>query len=222
MIKMASRRKATTLVASVAVIVSVLAIGLIAFSYSGKKTAKIENNSSPIAIATSSRTSTPVASATGQVAGEQSYVVQSGDTLFAISAKYNVKLDILAAYNNLSDPYPIKIGQVIKIPPLDGSYKGNGTKTFNQDLDQLKQIQTSVDEGHQPWRLDPVQTAQAEVPTTFSITNYDEFKLISKDLQKGEAKINVVHDKITYEILMVQPIRKGDSGIWATKQVTKK
>src|SRR3989338_6603732 len=97
MIKMANRRKATTLIASIAVIISVLAIGFIAFSYSGKKVAKTETNSTPTISPTSMLSSTPVASATGQVAGEQSYVVQPGDTLFAISKKYNVKLDVLAA-----------------------------------------------------------------------------------------------------------------------------
>ena len=223
MIKLVNRKKTSVLFGSLIVIVLVLITGFIVFGYSNKKNSKktaTEGNSASL----ESITKTPQASATGQVAGEQVYVVKSGDTLFSISVKYNVKLDVLAAYNGLVDPYPIQVGQTIKIPPLDGSYSASNPKekNYNLDLDQLKQVQASVDDGRQPWRLDPVQTAQAEVPPTFNITATDDYQLESNDIQKGQAIVIVTHDKIKYEILLVQPIRKGNSGIWATQKVTKK
>ena len=44
------------------------------------------------------------------------YVVKSGDTLSKIAAKYNTTYQELAAYNNISNPSLIYVGQKIKIP----------------------------------------------------------------------------------------------------------
>lgn len=45
-----------------------------------------------------------------------SYTVKDGDTLFNISQKYNVKWDLIAQFNNLSEPYVLHKGDVVKIP----------------------------------------------------------------------------------------------------------
>lgn len=51
------------------------------------------------------------------------YTVKRGDTLSAIAAKYNTSAAVLAAYNGISNPNRIHVGQKIKIPgklkPLD-------------------------------------------------------------------------------------------------------
>ena len=46
------------------------------------------------------------------------YVVKSGDTLSKIAAKYGTTYQKLAAYNNISNPSLIRVGQVIKIPGI--------------------------------------------------------------------------------------------------------
>ena len=46
---------------------------------------------------------------------DNTYIVQSGDTLYSISIKYNVSVDDLKNYNNLTSN-TLSIGQVIKIP----------------------------------------------------------------------------------------------------------
>ena len=55
-----------------------------------------------------------------QTAGDESqftaYTVKAGDTLFNISQKYNIKWDLIAQVNNLSEPYVLHSGQNIKIP----------------------------------------------------------------------------------------------------------
>lgn len=48
-----------------------------------------------------------------------SYTVQPGDTLSDIAKKYDVTAARLAAYNNISDPGRISVGQVLDIPPQD-------------------------------------------------------------------------------------------------------
>ncbi|MFR8334734.1 MAG: N-acetylmuramoyl-L-alanine amidase [Oscillospiraceae bacterium] len=44
------------------------------------------------------------------------YTVQSGDTLSGIASKYGLTYQALAAYNGLSNPNLIRVGQQIKIP----------------------------------------------------------------------------------------------------------
>lgn len=44
------------------------------------------------------------------------YVVQEGDTLYSISAKFNIDLASLVEANNLSDPNDIQVGQELTLP----------------------------------------------------------------------------------------------------------
>ena len=50
---------------------------------------------------------------------DDTYTVQSGDTLSGIAAKYSIPSDKLAAYNSLDDVNSIKEGQILKIPPQE-------------------------------------------------------------------------------------------------------
>jgi LysM repeat protein len=45
------------------------------------------------------------------------YVIQKGDTLSSIAAKFNVSAAVLAEYNHLKNPDKIKWGLKLKIPP---------------------------------------------------------------------------------------------------------
>ena len=49
------------------------------------------------------------------------YTVKAGDTLSGIAAKYGTTYQALAAYNGISNPNRINVGQVIKIPQSGGS-----------------------------------------------------------------------------------------------------
>jgi LysM repeat protein len=48
--------------------------------------------------------------------GSTTYVVQRGDTLSSIAARHGLSYPQLAAYNNISDPNRLRVGQVIRIP----------------------------------------------------------------------------------------------------------
>lgn len=61
-------------------------------------------------------TQTPAAAQEPSTATETAYTVKSGDTLSGIAAKYGTTYQILAAYNGISNPNVIRVGQVIKIP----------------------------------------------------------------------------------------------------------
>jgi len=58
--------------------------------------------------------------ATAQSAGGPVYIVQSGDTLSLIAARFNVDLNELMDANSISDPNLLSAGQELVIPGLEG------------------------------------------------------------------------------------------------------
>ena len=53
----------------------------------------------------------------GGTLGRLTYVVKAGDTLCSIARRYGKTVDALAALNGISEPYTIKVGQVLVIEP---------------------------------------------------------------------------------------------------------
>jgi LysM repeat protein len=50
------------------------------------------------------------------------YIVQPGDTLYAIAQTYNTTVDVLVSLNNLSNPSSIFPGQLLIVPKIDLDY----------------------------------------------------------------------------------------------------
>lgn len=65
---------------------------------------------------------------------ENTYTVKAGDTLSGIAAKHGTTYQVLAAYNGISDPNRISVGQVIKIP-------GNGTTAAQKPAQRTHTVQ---------------------------------------------------------------------------------
>ncbi|MCX6806930.1 MAG: LysM peptidoglycan-binding domain-containing protein [Candidatus Berkelbacteria bacterium] len=150
--------------------------------------------------------------------GIQTYQVQKGDTLFSISLKFNVSLEELQQLNNITDPNQIKYGQTIKIPKSSDSSTA-GASQLQIDLAKMKEIQALVDQGNQPWRLDPIEVTKAEAPANYELAATDSYTLKSKDDVRGEATVevkkNIGSEIKTYTVSLVQPVTKGGKGIWA-------
>src|SRR5262245_44009449 len=52
----------------------------------------------------------------------RSYTVVAGDTLFVIAQRFGVTVDEMTAYNGITDPNLLEVGQVLLIPPAaDGT-----------------------------------------------------------------------------------------------------
>ncbi|MBZ0315825.1 MAG: LysM peptidoglycan-binding domain-containing protein [Anaerolineae bacterium] len=62
------------------------------------------------------RFDTPVAVAASGGGGEQSYTVQSGDTLNVIAARFGTTAQAIMSLNGLTNPDILEVGQVLRIP----------------------------------------------------------------------------------------------------------
>jgi len=175
-------------------------------------------NTSPSPIAQTSQPKQEVKKQQTQPQKEtyKTYTVLPGDTLLGISVKLEVPMDELAKLNGITDANQIKAGQVLKIP-ISGTTAQTGQ--IQIDLAKMKEIQDLVNQGNQPWRLDPVEVVKADAPASFEFTALDTYSLKSKDDVKGEAVVEVKKEKdsksYTYEVSLIQPVDKGPKGIWA-------
>ncbi len=61
--------------------------------------------------------------------GARLHKVQPGETLFALGRKYGINPYRIAAYNGLPRNVQLKVGQVVRIPPAGGEWKGTAPAT---------------------------------------------------------------------------------------------
>lgn len=66
------------------------------------------------------------------------YTVKSGDTLSAIARKYGTTYKVLAAYNGISNPNIIRVGQKIKIPGTSASVTTKSNTEIAREVIQGK------------------------------------------------------------------------------------
>lgn len=73
----------------------------------------------------------PLRSTRAQEADGPIYIVQPGDSLYSIAARFSVSLDDLLAVNGIADPNTLAAGQQLVIPGLDGITGILDTKFIN-------------------------------------------------------------------------------------------
>ncbi len=125
-----------------------------------------------------------------------------------IAQENGLTTEELISANALSDPDKILSGQVLIIP------KSNQIN-FTVDNDKAVILQKYVDNGKYPWRLSPVETARADNAGAYDLSTTDNFTLKDKNAAGGQATVVVNKDGKNYQIRLVQPVTKGEKGIWA-------
>lgn len=86
-------------------------------------------------------------------------------------------------------------------------------------MEELKALQAQVDEGHRPGLLDPRQVAYEFLESQLKIpgSKVKEMKEISAG--KSERQLLVtLEDGKKLELVLVQPVKKGPTGIWCVKR----
>lgn len=196
----------------------------------------VVEQSSPIP-ATVSPSAIPQPSATTQIAsslpakltpGEititptETYTVVSGDTLFPIGQKHQISWQTLARVNNLSEPYTLRIGQLLVIPTISSTKQV--TVQFKPLPERITAASSTLTEATNQWRLDPLLVAQIENFTVFGLSRADDYRLTAKDDKVGSA--TVVATKVAgatishFEIKLSQPTGNGSGKLWAVTSVT--
>lgn len=67
------------------------------------------------------------------------HIIEKGDTLYALSKRYNTPIDSILKKNNLADPSKIKVGQKIIIPVENSAKDDKKTKTNSDTLSHVVQ-----------------------------------------------------------------------------------
>ncbi|MBM2820577.1 MAG: Cell wall hydrolase, SleB, partial [Candidatus Berkelbacteria bacterium] len=142
------------------------------------------------------------------------YAIQSKDTLFSIAQDNGLTLQELSEANGISDSNKIQSGHLIVIPK-------DGQVEYLVDPEQVDILQKQVDNGKLPWRLDPVQTAQADGPVIYGLSVSDKYTLQNKDTNGATATVKAESENGNIIITLVQSNIKGDKGIWVIKTVKK-
>ncbi len=97
------------------------------------------------------------------------------------------------------------------VESINNNLKGSKKIEFKIDLTDEKKLQTEVDNGHQPWRLEPIDVAYASLSNIDKNITYKDCHLIyEKDI---EAKVKCKNSK-NYLIYLKRLIRPD--GIWTT------
>lgn len=138
------------------------------------------------------------------------YTVQRGETLFVVAQNVGSNWQDISEANGLTDADKIQAGKVLIIPKA-------GQVNFTLDSTLAATIQNDADEGTYPFRLDPVETARSDAPTSYGIKISDNFAL--KNKSEGSAQVQVSIEGKNYLIKLNQPVTRGDKGIWAIESI---
>lgn len=204
------------------VLVAILAFSTSFFafkSYHASNTSNATSSPKPSNTGSQASTTTPSAQVSTAVTKASSaserpsdpadtYTIQRGDLLAQIAQNHGLTLDELSTANAIDDPNKIQAGQIILLPK-------NNQITFIVDNTKATNLQKFVDNNKYPWRLDPVETTRADNTAAYGLGISDNFVLKDKNLNDGQATITVSHNGRTYQIKLVQPVTKGEKGIWA-------
>jgi len=153
----------------------------------------------------------------------QEYTVAENDTLFTIGLKFDILWTHIAQANGIDENTPLFIGQKLKIPTNESDQaipKNEDTQNFEIDLAAAQAEQSKVNsDGTDAWRRDPVEVARREAPSSFNLAPGDPYSLVASDAQKGTATVFLQKEDKSYTFSLIQPVDKGENGIWKIEKI---
>lgn len=144
----------------------------------------------------------------------KTYTIQSRETLFGIAQKEGTTMSELAEANGISDTDKIQAGQVLIIPE-------NGQVEFILDNTKAANLQSGVDQGKTAWRLNPDETARADASGAYGLEISDVYTVKDRNDEGGKATVNASSENGNFVIILIQPVTKGQKGIWAIQSIKK-
>jgi len=159
-------------------------------------------------------TTTPVAASSADSrpsSPSDTVVVAAGETLFQIGQKIGVSYTAIAEANGV-DADKLKVGQILIIPK-------NNQIGYTVNKEKARTLQKDVDGGKYAFRLTSLDTAKADTPPLYGLLSTDSYVQGKIDASAGSATVSVVKNDKTYLITLIQPVTKGDEGIWAIESI---
>lgn len=110
---------------------------------------------------------------------------------------------------------------VLTLIPRQGNQKGGSVVQVSYDIRTVREEQKSVDEGHSPWKLDPVFVTQVFVSLKISPNGIqgdypvrrEELKLVEASNKEAVVQVSSSRTQIRF-VYLKRLIRKDDTGIW--------
>lgn len=152
----------------------------------------------------------------------QIYSVQDKDTLFTIGLKYDILWTKIAETNGIDENTPLFVGQKIKIPKAETAGSAEGDRQLSPEINQQEanaQQKSLNDSQIDEWRKDPLEVVRKEAPSDLNLAPGDPFTLISKDTNSGQSFIFLQKADYSYTFNLIQPVDKGDGGIWKINKI---
>ncbi|MEK9199918.1 hypothetical protein ACH0B5_06745 [Ureibacillus sp. 179-F W5.1 NHS] len=120
-----------------------------------------------------------------------------------------IELESVDIYNNII--FPVQAKEYDINPQVEVPY----------DLTEEKNTQKSVDEGHSPWRLDPIATTQVFVSLKISPEGIEgdypipkeSLKLLHSTMDSAIVEVNDTQTLIKY-VYLKRLVRQDPTGIW--------
>lgn len=120
-----------------------------------------------------------------------------------------IELESVDIYNNII--FPVQAKEYDINPQVEVPY----------DLTEEKNTQKSVDEGHSPWRLDPIATTQVFVSLKISPEGIEgdypiakeSLKLLHSTMDSAIVEVNDTQTLIKY-VYLKRLVRQNPTGIW--------
>jgi hypothetical protein len=109
---------------------------------------------------------------------------------------------------------------VLTLFPKEGKKVG-GVVQVDYDIQAVREEQKSVDEGHSPWKLDPVFVTQVFVSLKISPNGIqgdypvrtDELKVVEMSNRKAVVQVSSSRTPIRF-VYLKRLVRKDETGIW--------
>lgn len=120
----------------------------------------------------------------------------------------------LAEYNQIQT-----IISTFKFTTPTGQTAGIKTGKITIDYQQVKTLQASVDQGSQPWRLNPESVVRAEIGQyDFTQSDLSSLKLTLHAASAAVNEYEITHNGKTYTITVIQAV-PGSGQIWVISSI---
>lgn len=115
----------------------------------------------------------------------------------------------------------IDVDSQVQSPPSNSDKLNEPQVEVPYDLEMVKKEQESVDQGHQPWKLDPSFVAQVFVSLKIKPEGivgdypipYEAFKVIQNDGKKAIVKVESDKSPIS-KVYLERLVKQDETGIW--------